>query len=127
MKGSGSSSPFDRFAEAAALFTSHATFFGACVVLVVIWVPSYLVIRDLDTWQLFINTVTTIVTFLLVALLQNSQRRSERAMHTKLDALADGLADLMGHVGGDNRALDKDIQDLKEAVGLERTSRGEDG
>jgi low affinity Fe/Cu permease len=92
---------------------------------VLIWVPSYVFIRNLDTWQLIINTATTIVTFLLVALLQNSQRRSERAMHTKLDALADGLADLMTHVGGSDRTLERDVRDLKEAVGLERTTTSE--
>ncbi|MFZ0971505.1 MAG: low affinity iron permease family protein [Solirubrobacteraceae bacterium] len=52
-------------------------------------------ISDKDTWQLIINTVTTIITFLLVALIQNSQRRSEFGLRTKLNALADALADLM--------------------------------
>jgi hypothetical protein len=75
---------------------------------------------QLDTWQLIINTATTIVTFLLVALLQNSQRRSDEAMHAKLDALADGLADLMAHAGGEGGALDDDIRELRQAVGLER-------
>lgn len=78
-------------------------------------------LHNLDTWQLIINTATTIVTFLLVALLQNSARRSDRAIHHKLDALADGLADLMEHeVNGDAADLQNDIDDLKRAVGLER-------
>lgn len=59
---------------------------------------SFLLIKSLDTWQLIINTITSIVTFWLVALLQNSQRRSERALHVKLNAIADGLADLMEHL-----------------------------
>jgi hypothetical protein len=95
---SGSARVFDRFAEAASDFASHTTFFVGCVALVVIWVPSYFVFGSIDTWQLVINTATTIVTFLMVAILQNSQRRSDVAMHEKLDALADGLADLMQHV-----------------------------
>jgi len=119
MGGSKQQHFFDRFAEATARFTSHAAFFVGCLLLIVIWAPSYLVFRNLDTWQLVINTATTIVTFLLVALLQNSQRRSDRAMHAKLNALADGLADLMEHIGGDDGALDGDIRDLKAAVGLE--------
>jgi hypothetical protein len=114
------SSMFDRFAESAANFAGHAVFFGACVLLIAVWIPSYVFIRDLNTWQLIINTATTIVTFLLVALLQNSQRRSDEAMHAKLNALADGLADLMAHVGGDAGALDDDIRELRQAVGLER-------
>src|SRR5262245_30847728 len=83
----GTSSVFDRFAERASEFASHAAFFIGCVVLVAVWVPSYFVVRSLNTWQLVINTATTIITFLLVALLQNSQRRSEEAIHRKLDAL----------------------------------------
>jgi low affinity Fe/Cu permease len=111
---------FDRFAEAASEFASHAAFFIGCVLLVVIWAPSYAVIGNLNTWQLIINTATTIVTFLLVALLQNSQRRNENAFNQKLDALADGLADLMEHVGASD--LEHDISDLRAAVGVEKPS-----
>jgi low affinity Fe/Cu permease len=109
---------FDRFAEAASEFASHAAFFIGCVLLVVIWAPSIAVIGNLNTWQLIINTATTIVTFLLVALLQNSQRRNENAFNQKLDALADGLADLMEHVGATE--LETDIADLRQAVGVEK-------
>ena len=119
--------PFDRFAQAAAEFTSRGTFFAGCVLLIALWAPSYLIFRNVDTWQLIINTATTIVTFLLVALLQNSARRSERAVHHKLDALADGLADLMEHqLSGDTADLERDIGDLKHAVGLEK-QLGESG
>jgi hypothetical protein len=110
---------FDRFAEASAAFASRAPFFAACLLLVVIWAPSYWLFSSVDTWQLIINTATTIVTFLLVALLQNSQRRAERAIQDKLDAMADGLADLMQHVGGDHPEFSQDIADLREAVGIE--------
>ncbi len=113
------SSAFDRFAEAASEFASHAGFFLACVLLVLVWVPSYFVLGNLNTWQLVINTATTIITFLLVALLQNSQRRSDEAVHQKLDAIADGLADLLGpHAGAGERA--EDATDLRQAVGIER-------
>jgi Low affinity iron permease len=112
---------FDRFAEAASEFASHAAFFIGCVLLVVVWAPSYFVFRSLNTWQLVINTATTIVTFLLVALLQNSQRRSEEAIHQKLDALADGLADLMEHAAESDPELHSDISDLRRTVGIEQT------
>jgi low affinity Fe/Cu permease len=111
---------FDRFAEASASFVSHAPFFAACVLLVLIWAPSYWLFSNADTWQLVINTATTIITFMLVALLQNSQRRGERAIQDKLDAMADGLADLMQHIGGDHPEFSQDIRDLREAVGLEQ-------
>lgn len=111
---------FDRFAEAASEFASHAIFFIGCAFIVLLWLPSYFMFRSLNTWQLIINTLTTIVTFLLVALLQNSQRRSEQAVQTKLDALADGLADLMVAIGADDsRKLTRDVDDLRAAVGLE--------
>jgi hypothetical protein len=111
---------FDRFAERASDLASDAGFFLACVALVLIWVPSYFLFGSLDTWQLVINTATTIVTFLLVALLQNSQRRNEVAMHEKLDALADGLADLMEGIAPENARLQADMRELRAAVGIER-------
>ena len=82
----------------------------------VVWAPSYFVFRDLDTWQLVINTATTIVTFLLVALLQNTQARSDRATQDKLNAIAEGLDQLMGSQG-DELAGARD--ELRRAVGLE--------
>jgi low affinity Fe/Cu permease len=111
--------PFDRFAERSAEFVSKAPFFAFCVVLVVVWAPSYFLVDDFDTYQLLINTPTTIITFLLVALLQNTQRRGEQAVHKKLDALADGIADLMRHFADEDNDLRKEIEDLKAAVGLE--------
>jgi len=103
-------------------FAGRAVFFVACVLLVALWAPSYFLLNGLNTWQLIINTITTIITFLLVALLQNTQRRGERAVHVKLDALADGLADLMDHIAQDDADLENDIRDLREAVGLEERS-----
>jgi Low affinity iron permease len=74
-----------------------------------------------DTWQLIINTATTIVTFLLVALLQNSQTRNDQATQHKLNAVADGLADLMSHQAGlhNSAQLRRDLRELRLAVGLE--------
>jgi len=111
---------FDRFAERASDLVSHAGFFIACVALVAVWVPSYFFFPSLDTWQLVINTATTIVTFLMVALLQNSQHRAEQAIHQKLDAVADGLADFMEHLGGDQPGFAEDIDDLRRSVGIEK-------
>lgn len=113
--------PFDVFAGWAAKVASRAAFFTFCVLLVVVWLPTILLFRDVDTWQLIINTVTTIITFLMVALLQNSQTRSDQAIQHKLNAIADGLADLMAHVytGGQGRNLEQDLIELRAAVGLE--------
>ncbi|WP_219509010.1 low affinity iron permease family protein [Nonomuraea ceibae] len=112
---------FDRFASRAAAFVSGAWFFAMCVLLVLIWAPSYFMFGSLDIWQLVINTATTIVTFLLVALLQNSQRRSDDAIQHQLNAIADGLADFMAHVAREQDAarLRDDLGELRAAAGLE--------
>ena len=124
---------FDRFAGWSALIASRAYFFAFCVLLIVVWAPSFFLIRDIDTWQLIINTATTIITFLMVALLQNSQTRSDQAVQHKLNALADGLADLMQHLveGGESRDhLRNDLNELRQAVGLEQhesTTKNDEG
>jgi cytochrome c-type biogenesis protein CcmH/NrfG len=118
---------FDRFAGRSSEFVSRAPFFAFCVLLVVVWAPTYFLVGSFDTYQLIINTPTTIITFLLVALLQNTQKRSEQALQHKLDAVADGLADLMEHFAANEdperreakEDLSGDIEDLRAAVGLE--------
>ncbi len=113
---------FDRFAENTSKFVSRAWFFSLCVLLIVIWAPSLLLIRNVDTWQLVINTATTIVTFLMVALLQNSQRRADEATQHKLNAIADALADFMessAHTSPKSEELRNDLHELRQAVGLE--------
>ncbi|MGW4371933.1 low affinity iron permease family protein [Nocardia takedensis] len=111
---------FDRFAGATNTLTSKAGFFAFCVLLVLIWIPTFLVLPSIDTWQLVINTATTIVTFLLVALLQNTQSRADDAVQQKLNAIADGLSDLMKELGTDYPELRHHRDELIDAVGLER-------
>jgi low affinity Fe/Cu permease len=90
------------------------------VLLVIIWGPSYFVISNVDTWQLIINTMTTIVTFLLVALLQNTQYRSDAAVQKKLNGLVEGVADLMEALVQQDPTLPGDVEELRRASGLER-------
>src|SRR6267378_2896994 len=116
---SGDVGIFDRFAHAASMIASRAVFFALCVGLVLIWAPSIFLLRDVDTWQLIINTATTIITFLMVALLQNTQTRADEATQDKLNAIADGLADLMKSAARNDPALERDLIELRDAVGLE--------
>src|SRR5436309_13936567 len=111
---------FDRFAGHAAKFASRAPFFAACVLLIVLWAPTIFIL-NFDTSQLLINTATTIVTFLLVALLQNSQTRNDQATQHKLNAIADGLADMMKRFADDreDNSPRDEIRELRSAVGLE--------
>ena len=121
---------FDRFAGHAAEMASRAPFFAFCLLLVVVWLIQGLIeilakgrfSAFLDgQYQLEINTTTTIITFLMVALLQNSQTRSDQAIQHKLNAIADGMADLMAHISerDDDDDLRTDIRELRLAVGLE--------
>lgn len=112
MKTAGKNA-FDKFADRIDRLTSKAFFFAACVILVVIWAPSLFFLPNVDTWQLAINTPTTVVTFLLVALLQNTQSRANAALQHKLNAIAEGMADLLD----DSDA--GEAHQLREAVGLE--------
>ena len=124
---SGEQTAFDKFAGWSSNMVSRAPFFSFCVLLILLWAPLFLVLK-FDTWQLIINTVTTIITFLMVALLQNTQTRNDLATQHKLNAIADGLADLMKQFSdksGDE--IEKDIKELRDAVGLEEkesTSKG---
>ncbi len=121
---------FDRFAGLAARLASRAPFFAFCLLLVVMWLiqGAALIVSKggvhafLDAqYQLEINTTTTIITFLMVALLQNSQTRTDQATQHKLNAIADGLADLMDHMASQypDSSLDHDMMELRAAVGLE--------
>ncbi|MEU2616146.1 low affinity iron permease family protein [Micromonospora sp. NPDC007271] len=109
---------FDRFATAVAGYASHAWFFAACLILVLVWAPT-VIWFTIDTWQLIINTATTIITFLLVALLQNTQTRADAAVQQKLNAIADALSDLMDQHAENYPDLRRDRDELRAAVGLE--------
>lgn len=115
---------FDRMASAASKFASRAWFFAMCVTLVVVWFPSIAIIRNIDTWQLVINTATTIITFLLVALFQNSESRANDAVQQKLNAVATALLDIMQHLGNnlgpDDQTMSDARAELADSIGLER-------
>ena len=104
---------------------ARAPFFAFCVLLIVIWAPT-VAWFSLDTWQLIINTATTIITFLLVALLQNTQDRSTAAINHKLDAALDGIALLLE--GSRTEEAKKAVAALREMSGVElEPSKGNNG
>jgi len=78
---------FSRFATASARAAGHPFALIGAVGIVVIWALTGPAFHFSDTWQLVINTGTTIITFLMVFLIQNSQNRDAMAMHLKLDEL----------------------------------------
>ena len=78
---------FSRFASTCAYWTGHWAAFTLSVALVIIWGVSGPLFGWSDTWQLYANTITTIITFLMVFVLQHTQNRDSLATHVKLDAI----------------------------------------
>jgi low affinity Fe/Cu permease len=78
---------FTRFAKGAARATGHPLTFFVALAVILLWVITGPLFHFSDTWQLVINTGTTIVTFLMVFLIQNTQNRDTAAMQVKLDEL----------------------------------------
>ena len=78
---------FHRFAVRASASVGRSTTFFAAVMIILVWAASGVFFHFSDTWQLVINTGTTIVTFLMVFLIQNTQNRDNQAIHLKLDEL----------------------------------------
>jgi len=91
---------FARFANAASRVTGRAATFMLALVIIVVWAVTGPLFGFSDTWQLVINTGTTIVTFLMVFLIQNTQNRDSEAMHVKMDELIRAFA------GAHNALLD---------------------
>ena len=78
---------FTGFASRMATVAGHYQTFLGAILVIVVWAVSGPLFAFSDTWQLVINTFTTLVTFLMVFLIQNTQNRDARAMHLKLDEL----------------------------------------
>jgi low affinity Fe/Cu permease len=112
-------SGFERFVEATYRRISGAGFFFVCAVLVVAWLISYPLFADAKSWQVVIHTVTSVLTLLMLALLENASRRAEEAAQEKLNVLADALASLMDSRGADDPDLREAAARLRDAVGLE--------
>ena len=78
---------FTRFAQSAARFTGRPPCFAIAAAMIVVWAMTGPIFKFNNTWQLVINTGTTIVTFLMVFLIQNTQNRDTEALQIKLDEL----------------------------------------
>jgi low affinity Fe/Cu permease len=81
------SNAYSRFAKAAAHFCGRPPVFAIAVGIIVLWIITGPIFGFSDTWQLVINTGTTIITFLMVFLIQNTQNRDTQAIQIKLDEL----------------------------------------
>ena len=78
---------FSRFSRWSSHITGRPIAFNVAILIILVWVISGPIFGFTDTWQLIINTATTIVTFLMVFLIQNTQNKDTEAMQVKLDEL----------------------------------------
>ena len=78
---------FSRFSRWSSFVTGRPLAFNAAILIILVWVISGPIFGFSDTWQLIINTATTIVTFLMVFLIQHTQNKDTEAMQVKLDEL----------------------------------------
>jgi low affinity Fe/Cu permease len=114
-QGSGFSRAFAKFAGATAKFTGRPHVFIACVAIVLIWAASGPFAGFSDTWQLVINTSTTIITFLMVFLIQNTQNRDNAAIQAKLDELI-RAGDSDNEFIGIEHLSDEELEEVLEKV-----------
>jgi low affinity Fe/Cu permease len=97
---------FERFANWATNATGSSAAFITAIVVIIVWAVTGPVFKYSDTWQLVINTGTTIVTFLMVFLIQKTQNKDSKAIHLKLNEL------IASHQGASNRMVN--LEDLTE-------------
>jgi len=97
---------FEHFSNWATAATGSSAAFIIAISAIVIWLATGPVAKYSDTWQLIINTGTTIITFLMVFLIQKYKNKDSKAIHLKLNEL------LAAHQGASNRMVD--IEDLTE-------------
>jgi len=121
---------FTRIASAIASLAGRPAAFITAILVILIWGVSGPVFQWSDTWQLVVNTGTTIVTFLMVFLIQNSQNRDAAAMQAKLDELIRAVDGARGQFIGIEHLTDEKIEairdklekDVGEAAGKEATA-----
>ncbi len=116
-------SRFTRFAHDTARISGHVATFITAAVVILVWAVTGPLFHFSDTWQLVINTGTTIVTFLMVFLIQNTQNRDSQAVQIKLDELIraieaanNSLLDLEDLEQGDLDLIRGDYENLAEAA-----------
>ena len=113
---------FTRIATRISHWAGQPLTFLLAVIVIVLWAVSGPLFAWSDTWQLVINTGTTIVTFLMVFLIQNSQNRDAAAMQAKLDELIRALDKARGQFIGIEHLTDTQIEGIRAALEREEAA-----
>jgi low affinity Fe/Cu permease len=105
---------FRCFAQRASVLLGSAWAFCGAVLVIVVWLVTGPTFHFSDTWQLIINTATTVVTFLMVFMIQNTQNRDAKAMHLKLDELIRAVKGARNQLVDLEELSDDDLKKLEE-------------
>jgi low affinity Fe/Cu permease len=121
---------FHKIAHKASETVGSAWAFALALALVLFWIMTGPLFDYSNTWQLFINTLTTIATFLLVFLIQNTQNRDAKAIHLKLDELIralrsakDSYIDLEDMEDSELEKLQKEFEDIRKKIENHKKTR----
>ena len=109
---------FRKFAHMISMAAGKPYSFVIAVFLIVVWLITGPFFHYSDTWQLIINTSTTIVTFLMVFLIQSQQNRDSRAIHLKLDELIRGIEGARNELLDIEDCTDAELESLQEEFKL---------
>jgi low affinity Fe/Cu permease len=125
---------FAKMSQALSMWAGSPKTFVVAVALIIIWAMTGPMFHYNDTWQLIINTSTTIITFLMVFVIQNTQNRDNDILHLKIDELLRATTDAQNAMLGlDGKSL-KELEDLRkqyralgenETLTLDQTSSGD--
>jgi low affinity Fe/Cu permease len=117
---------FGKFAAGASGWLGSKWAFIGAIVIIIVWALTGPLFRYSDTWQLVINTGTTIITFLMVFIIQNTQNRDARAINLKLDELIHAIDTAKNQMMDIENLSDKELDALHEKYTQMRAECAED-
>jgi low affinity Fe/Cu permease len=121
------SDAFRIFARRSSMMLGSAWAFAGAVLVIVVWLITGPTFHFSDTWQLIINTATTVITFLMVFLIQNTQNRDAKAMHLKLDEIIRALKGARNQLVDLEDLSDEELKKLEEQFQRLRTKAERNG
>jgi len=121
------SDAFRVFARRSSRMLGSAWAFAAAVLVILVWLLTGPIFHFSDTWQLIINTATTVITFLMVFLIQNTQNRDAKAVHLKLDELIRAVKDARNELVDLEELSDEELQKLEDQFRKMRKRAENDG